>query len=196
MKTFPKVGLLAVVALLATAAAATSAQAATFNPDNTAVSWLSTNSSFTYGVAFISCDRATADGNTGLDSDRISDLALTFTQNCAVPGWMPAQVDCVGDVSLIADPDADDTGTLELNEGFQCVYTMTICTISVAGPQTTQPKNTSLDEASQVLEANVVVQATRSGSNLCGPESGSARYTADYDITNNSDPPVPVTIDP
>jgi uncharacterized lipoprotein YajG len=40
-----KVGLLAVVALLATVAA--SAQAATFSPDNTAVSGTSSNSSFT-----------------------------------------------------------------------------------------------------------------------------------------------------
>jgi hypothetical protein len=42
-----KVGLLAVVAPLATSGVAASAQAAIFNPDNTAVSGTSTNSSFT-----------------------------------------------------------------------------------------------------------------------------------------------------
>jgi hypothetical protein len=191
MKTFPKAGLLVVVALLATAAAATSAQAVSINPDNTAVSGLSSNSSLTYGVAFISCERATADGNTGLDSDRISDLALTFTQNCAVAGVGPATVDCVGDVTLIADPDADDTGTVELNDGFQCVVTTATCTVTVEGPQTTQPKNTFLDEANDVLSADVDVQATRTGNILCGPASGTGNFTADYATS-----PANLTIDP
>lgn len=191
MKTFPKAGLLVVVALLATAAAATSAQAVSINPDNTAVSGLSGNSNLTYGVAFVSCDTATADGNTGLDSDRIPDLALTFTDNCAVAGVGPATVDCVGDVTLIADPDADDTGTVELNDGFQCVVTTALCTITVAGPQTTQPKNTALDEANDNLNANVDVQASRTGTTLCGPTSGTATFAADYATT-----PANLTIDP
>jgi hypothetical protein len=194
MKTFPKAGLLVVVALLATAAAATSAQAVSINPDNDGVHGVATNSSLTYGIAFISCDRATADGNTGLDSDRITDLALTFTENCAVLGVGPATVDCVGDVTLIADPAADDFGTVELNEGFQCVVTTATCTVTVAGPQTTQPKNTFLDEANQVLEADVQVQATRTGSDLCGPDEGTGSFTADYDVTTDSGDPV--TIDP
>jgi hypothetical protein len=196
MKTFPKAGLLVVVALLATAAAATSAQAVTISPDNTGIHGLATNSSLTYGAAFISCDTATADGHTTLDSDRISDLALTFTDNCAVAGVGPATVDCVGDVTLIADPAADDTGTVELNEGFQCVVTTATCTVTVEGPQTTDPKNTFLDEANQVLEADVTVHATRTGNILCGPAEGDAAFSADYAITNNTDPNVPVTIDP
>jgi hypothetical protein len=196
MKAFPKAGLLVVVALLATAAAATSAQAVTISPDNTGIHGLATNSSLTYGVAFISCDRATADGNTTLDSDRISDLALTFTENCAVAGVGPAEVTCDGTVTLIADPAADDFGTVELNEGFQCVVTTAVCTVTVVGPQTTQPKNTFLDEANQVLEADVTVRATRTGSFLCGPAEGDGAFTADYAITNDSNPFVPVTIDP
>ena len=196
MKTFRRIGLLVVVALLATAAAATSAQAVTISPDNTGIHGLATNSSLTYGAAFISCNTATADGNTTLDSDRISDLALTFTDNCAVAGVGPATVDCVGDVTLIADPDADDFGTVDLNEGFECVVTTAVCTVTVSGPQSTQPKNTFLDEANQVLEADVTVNATRTGSLLCGPAAGEGAFTADYAITNDSDPPVPVTIDP
>jgi hypothetical protein len=199
MKTFPKAGLLVVVALLATAAAATSAQAVSINPNNTAVSGLANNSSLTYGVAFISCDTATANGTIDhltWGSDRIGDLALTFTDNCAVAGVGPATVDCVGDVTLIADPAADDFGTVELNEGFECVVTTSVCTVTVRGPQTTQPKNTFLDEANQVLEADVTVHATRTGSFLCGPAEGDGAFTADYAITNDSDPPVPVTIDP
>jgi hypothetical protein len=199
MKTFPKAGLLVVVALLATAAAATSAQAVSINPNNTAVSGLANNSSLTYGVAFISCDTATANGTIDhltWGSDRIGDLALTFTDNCAVAGVGPATVDCVGDVTLIADPDADDTGTVELNDGFQCVITTATCTLIVEGPQTTQPKNTFLDEPNQVLEADMDMQVTREGNPWCGPEEGTGSFTADYDITNDSDPHVPVTIDP
>jgi hypothetical protein len=198
MKAFPKVGLLALVALLAIAATATSAQAVTINPDNEAVSGLSKNMNFSYGVWFVSCDTATMDGNTGLDTDRISDLVLTFTDNCAVAGVGSATVDCVGDVTLIAQADtpAGGTGTLELNDGFQCDFTTALCTITVSGPQTTQNNNTALDEANQVLSANVHMQATRTGSAWCGPASGTATFAADYDVTNDSDPHVDVTIDP
>jgi hypothetical protein len=209
MKAFPKAGLLVVVALLATAAAATGAQAVSINPNGAQVTGLSNNSSLTYGVAFATCDTATAIGNIvhipddpatpDVDEtvqDRISDLALTFTDNCAIAGVGPADVACEGTVTLIADPAADDFGTVDLNEGFQCVVTTAICTVTVAGPQTTQPKNTFLDEANQVLEADVTVHATRTGSLLCGPPEGDGAFTADYAITNNSDPPVPVTIDP
>ena len=197
MKTFRRIGLLVVVALLATTAAATSAQAVSINPDNTAISGLSNNSSLTYGVAFATCDTATANGTINhaqWGSDRISDLALTFTDNCAIAGVGPATVDCVGDVTLIADPAADDFGTVELNEGFQCDVTTAVCTVTVAGPQTTDPRNTFLDEASQVLSANVEVQASRTGSLLCGPDSGPGSFSADYDIT--TDPAGGVFINP
>jgi hypothetical protein len=123
MKSFPKVGLLVVVALLAAAAVATSAQAVSINPDNTAVSGISHNSNLTYGAAFVSCDDATADGNTGLDSPSIPDLALTFSGNCGIAGVGTATVDCVGDVTLTAEDAADDTGTVDLNDGFQCDVT-------------------------------------------------------------------------
>ena len=47
-----------------------------------------------------------------------------------------------------------------------------------------------------MLSADVTVRATRTGSLLRGPDEGDLAFTADYAITNNSDPPVPVTIDP
>jgi hypothetical protein len=191
MKAFPKVGLLVLVALLAAAAVATSAQAVSINPDNTAVSGVSGNSSLSYGVAFVTCDTATADGNTGLDSASITDLALTFTDNCAVAGVGPATVDCVGDVTLTAESAVTDTGTVDLNDGFQCDVTTTVCTITVAGPQSTQSGNTALDEANDVLSADVDVQASRTGSLLCGPTSGTANFTADYATS-----PSTLTIDP
>jgi hypothetical protein len=188
MKAFSKLGLLVAVALVATAAAATSAQAVSINPDGASVSAVSDNMSFTYGVAFYTCDTATMNGtinHAAWGSDRISDLALTFRDNCNNAGVGPATVDCVGDVTLIADPAADDFGTVELNEGFQCDITTATCTLTVAGPQTTQPQNTFLDEANQVLSADVTFQATRTGSLLCGPDSAPASFTADYDVTTN-----------
>jgi hypothetical protein len=200
MKAFRRIGLLAVVAVLATAAMATSAPAVTINPDNTAVSGLSTDSSLSYGVATIRCDTATADGTTGLDSDRITDLTLTFTDNCAVVGVAPAEVTCgTEDVTLIAQADTPTggSGTVRLEGGspesgpFQCVVTTTLCTVTVAGPQDTQNGNTTLNESTDVLSANVNVQATRTGSALCGPTSGTANFTANYATT-----PSDLTIDP
>ena len=192
MKAFPKVGLLAVVALLAIAAAATSAQAVSINPAPAAVSGQSGNSSLSYGIASVACDNATANGNTTTTTpDRINNLALAFNTNCAVAGVGSATVNCSGTVTLIADPAADDTGTVNLNNGFQCVVTTAVCTITVAGPQSTQPKNTTLDEANDNLNADVDVQATRTGSALCGPTSGTATFAADYATT-----PPTLTIDP
>jgi hypothetical protein len=188
MKTLSKAGLLVAVALLATAAAATSAQAATFNPDNTWVHFLSTNSSFTYGVAFITCDTATMDGNTGLDSDRISDVALTFTDNCVVAGVGPADVECVGHATLIADPDADGTGTVELNEDFRCDFSASGCTVTVEGPQTTQPKNWWLHDG--ILSMNVDVEASSIGA-VCGSDQDTMNITADFAMS-----PDTLTIDP
>jgi hypothetical protein len=190
MKALSRVGLLAAVALVATAAAATSAQAATFNPDNTAVSGTSGNATFSYGGVWWTCDTATADGTTGLDSDSISDLRWTF-DDCVDAGGGPVEVDCLGTVTLIADPAADGTGTVELNDDFTCVATLSICTVTVAGPQTTQSKNWALNPETDVLSVDVAMQATRAGSVLCGPSEGTLSLEADFAMT-----PSNLTIDP
>jgi hypothetical protein len=190
MRASSRFRLLAVVASLAAAGVATSAQAATFNPENTAVSGTSGNAMFSYGAAWWTCDTATADGTTGSDSDRINDLRLTF-DDCADAVGGPVEVDCVGTVTLISDPDADDTGTVELNDGFQCVITSSTCTLTVAGPQTTQPKNTMLDEENDVLRVDWEWHMTRTGSALCGPEEGTGTLEAEFAMT-----PSNLTIDP
>jgi len=203
-KTFPKVGLLAVVALLATAAMATSAQAVTINPDNTQISGHSTDSSLSYGVATIRCDQATADGTTGLDSDRITNLALQFFDNCAVVGVAPAEVACEGYVTLIArsnDSSTVNRGWIRLNgadepelgdPAFKCVVTTSLCEVTVQGPQNTTPDpNTNLNEDTDVLNASVNVQASRIGNTLCGPSSGTANFTANYATT-----PDTLSVDP
>jgi hypothetical protein len=193
MKAFPKVGLLTVVALLVTAAMATSAPAVTINPDDTAVSGLSTDSSLSYGVATIRCDTATMDGTTGLDSDRISDLALQFFGNCAVVGVSPVEIGCEGDISLIAQADTPTggSGTVDLNDTFRCVMQSPQCTLTVAGPQTTQDGNVVLNESTDVLSVNLNWQVTRTGSALCGPASGTGNLTANYMMA-----PSTLTIDP
>jgi hypothetical protein len=190
MKTSSKVGRLAVVALLATAAVATSAQAATFNPDNTAVSGTSSNFTLTYGGATIECPSVSFAGNTGLDSDRITDIPFQFEAPCSF-GGLEATTDCSGTVTLVADPDADDTGAFELDEGFHCDFSTAICTVTVAAPQTTPPKNTFLDEANDVLSVDWELQAARAGSVVCGPASGTMRITADFAMA-----PANLTIDP
>jgi hypothetical protein len=190
MKAFSKVGLVAAVALLATAAAATSAQAATFNPDNTAVAGTSSNLTLTYGGATIECPAVSFEGCTGLDSDRITDIPFQFEAPCSF-GGLEATTDCSDTVTLIADPDADDTGAFELDEGFHCDFSTAICVITVAAPQTTQPKSTFLDEANDVLSVDRELQAARVGSVACGPASGTMRITADFAMT-----PANLTIDP
>ncbi len=170
---------------------ATSAEAVSFNPDNTAVSGTSSNPTLTWGAAWGECASATLHGTTGLDSDRITDFRLEFEEPCSFPGIGPMTPDCSGTATLIADPDADDTGKLEPNEDFRCDFSMGICVITVGGPQPTQPKNTVLDEANDVLSIDWELQGRRTGSVLCGPEFGTVRITADFAMT-----PANLTIDP
>jgi hypothetical protein len=137
----------------------------------------------------------TADGNTDDPaSDRISDLALDFFGNCAVSGVGAATVTCHGTVTLIAQNNMPITaqGTVRLNDvnepvaddpPFKCVVTTALCTITVQGPQTTPDHDVSLDETGNVLAANVDVFATRLGSVACGPEWGTANFTARYAMT-------------
>jgi hypothetical protein len=186
MRAFSKVGLLTLVALLATAAVATSAQAATFNPDNTAVSV----SNVTLTTGGVVCESIRLEGNTGFDSDRITDFVLVFEEPCSFGGG-EVTVDCSGTLTFIADPDADDTGTGELNEDFRCDFSTAICTVTVEGFQETQPKNTFLDEANDLLYMDWVARATRTGSVLCGPEEGTMSITGDSAVT-----PPNLTIDP
>ena len=195
MKSVPKVGLLVAVALLAAAAMATSAQAAlTINPAGVAVHGDASSPTLSYGVATIRCDTGTADGNTSDPaSDTISDLALAFSGNCAVVGVAPANVACDGTVSLVAqsnDSSTQNLGTVNLNDGFSCVVTTALCTVTVAGPQTTQDGNTNLNEDTDELSSDVDVQASRTGSSLCGPASGTGNFTANYLTT-----PTDLTVD-
>jgi hypothetical protein len=182
------------LALLATAAAAASAQAVTINPDNTAVSGSATNPTLSYGGVTVVCPNGTASGTTGNNSDRFN-VSLTFgpAGQCTVAG-ASASVSCTGTAELIALNATNDTGTANLNSGFNCTITVPFtCSITVAGPQNPADNVSllSLNESTDVLAADVTINATRSGTSLCGPSSGSARFTANYATT-----PSNLTIDP
>ena len=102
---------------------------------------------------------------------------------------------CDGFVTIIAQGNASATsnlGTVRLNgadepltgdPAFRCDVTTALCTITVQGPQDTAAGNTNLNETTDVLASNVNVQATRVGSTLCGPASGTANFTANYATT-------------
>jgi hypothetical protein len=191
MKASSKLGLVVVVAVLATAAVATAAQAVTINPDNTAVTGEADLPTLDYEGVPVICDTGTAAGTTGTDSDRITDLALEFFGNCGVAGVLAAEVACDGTVTLIAQDASTNSGTVHLNEGFICEVTTDLCVITVAGPQTTQDNNVTLNETTDVLSARVDVAATNNGNEICGPPSGTGSFSADYETT-----PANLTIDP
>jgi hypothetical protein len=188
LKAFPKVGLLALAALLAAAAMATSAQAAiTINPAGVAVSGTASNFTLTYGAITVRCDTGTLAGNTtNPASDGISNLSPAFFGNCVVEGVGPATVSCQGTVTVIATDNrgpTDNPGTLVLNSGFTCVVTTAICTLTFSGPQTTQPEDVNLNEDTDVLSVNGNVAVTRTGSVACGPAWGAGTFRADYATT-------------
>jgi hypothetical protein len=183
--------------VLATLSGATSADAATINPDDTPVSGDADFPTLDYeGVSYV-CDTGTIDGTTGTDSDRITDVALGFFGNCSVAGILEVVVDCEGFATIIAEQNVapGGTGTVRLNgadepdlgdPAFRCDITTDICTITVAGPQDTESGNLVLDESSDTLSANVNFDATMSGTELCGPPAGVMNLAADYLMTPTS----------
>jgi hypothetical protein len=192
MKAFSKLSVLLVIALLATAAVASSAQAQSINPAGP-VSGIAEFPFLDYEGVPVVCDTGTANG-TADGSDRISDLALEFFGNCGVAGVLPAEVDCDGTVTLIAQDPVENSGTVELNPDFACNVTTDLCVITVAGPQTTQDGNTRLTgegSGDPKLESTVDVQATNNGSDICGPPSGTGSFSATYDVE-----PTNISIDP
>lgn len=208
MKAFAKVGLLALVALLAAAAMATSAQAQlTINPAGAVVDAEAEDPTLTYGVATVVCDTGTALGSTADPAtDRITNIALEFFGNCNVAGVGAATTDCQGFVTVIAEGNnsaTDNPGRARLNDAdepelgdpvFRCTVTTALCTITVSGPQDTTPGNLNLLENTttpDVLEADVNVAAERVGNIACGPTQGTGNFTADYVVSE----PTNLTID-
>jgi hypothetical protein len=190
MKGLVKFGPLLVVALLAIAAVGVSAQAQTFEPDNTAVSGTANDPTLNYGDAVVTCDTGTVTGMTGTDSNLVDDALVNFQEPCNISGILDATVACEPGtddgtpVDLIAQDATNNTGTVELEDTFNCTVSVAgLCNIEVQGPQTTQDNNLALDTTADTVTANVDVQATNDGSEACGPPSGTGGFDAVYATT-------------
>jgi hypothetical protein len=202
MKVTSKLGLLAAVAVFAVAAMAGAAQAQVIHPNDTDVSGLAALPTLDYDGVIVECDQGTADGHTGIDQSFI-DLELTFSGNCNING-LDATVTCstldpstgAGGARLIALDATTNEGTVDLNNGFFCdVVVAGVCTVSVDGPQNPANSVSSADLLGEgtgdpKIDANVDVAATRTGSSLCGPATGTGNFTGLYDVT-----PITVSID-
>jgi hypothetical protein len=176
-------GVLLAAALITLAGTAAGAQAqAVWSPDNTAVFGISEDPAETYGGA--TCDSSTLSGATG-QSSPILDLEQQFFGTCTI-GGLGATVDCAeaDALRLFALDSVDNSGTVDLNPGYLCVVTVTgICTITVAGPQPDVGVFV-LDEDAGLLTIEVDdAFATRTGSSLCGPASGTTGFVEDYEMS-------------
>jgi hypothetical protein len=174
--------------LLSTAVAASLLLAATAHPQTitppgTALSATAANPTFTYGSATNKCNTGTASGTTKSPAATHVDLTLAFFGNCNISG-LAATINCSGTVRSSANAALGATsGTFDLNSGFTCTVAIAgVCNVDVEGPQTTGSVGT-LNEAATTVTKTVAVNATRTGSSLCGPASGPASFTASYNLT-------------
>lgn len=174
-----------------------SAQAQVIHPNDTDVFGQAANPTLDYEGATVVCDTGTASGHTGIDVDFVN-LELEFFGNCNVSG-LAATVTCtdasgtdngVGTARLQALDATTNAGTIDrLNTGFQCdVVVAGICTITVAAQELPIPGGISegnlLDEggADPSIDADVDVNASRTGSTLCGPATGVGGFTGIYAV--------------
>jgi hypothetical protein len=198
MKALSKAGLLFAVALLASAALAVSAQAQVMiHPNDSDVFGEAANPTLDYQGTIISCGTGTATGRTGTDLDFVN-LELEFFDGCGIAG-LGATVTCsdasgtqneFGTARLQALDAATDQGTVDrLNEGFLCeVVVAGICTVTVAEQEL--PVEGGISEADLVgagtadptIPAAVDVNATRTGSSLCGPSAGVGGFDGEYHV--------------
>jgi hypothetical protein len=187
MNARSKCGLMLAVALLCSAAVATSAQAISITPAGAVNGVAQTDPTLQYGGVQILCQNGTADGTATGDAT-INDLSVTFQTGCNING-QGASVVCSGTVTLtatVAGAGGSGQGTIDLNPLFSCSVTVPLtCTVTVDGTnQPTQPTNVNTFNAStDILEAEVTVFATRTGSATCGGASGNAVFTGDYLVT-------------
>jgi hypothetical protein len=187
--------LLLAVALTASAAVAASAHAqAVWSPGDTPVFGSAEDTELVFGGAVITCETSSLAGTTGTDSP-ILDVELEFS-GCDISG-LGATLICSdldpwtgdGGMRLVALDPVNDTGTIDLNPGFFCEVTVTgVCSVSIDGPQS-DVGALMLDEGTGILTIDIEAAATRSGSSLCGPTSGTAELVEEYDVG-------PLRIDP
>jgi hypothetical protein len=186
-----KCGVVFAIALLGSAGVAASAQAVVWSPDNSLVVGNADDPMLWYEDGAIVCDLGTLVGATGNDSPLIDNAGMDFAGPCTA-GAFDATVDC-GDGGSTADLIAETndppggTGAFDLNDDFLCVVSIPgVCSIAFDGPANGE---FILDEGNGILSVEVDdLSATRSGSSLCGPMSGTGRLTAAYTWSASIDP--------
>jgi hypothetical protein len=193
MKVATKLGLMLSVALMAAAALAVSAQAQVdINPDNTNITGTANDPTLDYEGTEVVCDSGTAIGTTGNNSDFV-DVTLDFIEPCTVGGSLNATADCGTNRdtrlrALTADTNQGEADELLASQGFTCTVTVTgVCTITVGAqdlPITGGQNDADLinEGGASAINATVDVNATRSGSALCGPASGVGGFAGVYDL--------------
>lgn len=211
MKKVSKFGLLLAVALMACTAMAVGAQAQDINPDSRTINGTASLPSLDYEGVLVQCDTGTAVGTTGTGIDPSVNVALDFFGNCNING-LGATVACsdasgtddsIGTAALEATSGSANTGIAEqLNPGFSCVVTVPgVCTVSVGAQELPSDVDGSpgrdqadlLNEGAETpptpvddtISGVVDVEASRTGSSLCGPAQGDGGFTGDYVLDTN-----------
>jgi hypothetical protein len=198
MKAFSKLALLVALALVASAALASSALGqVTINPDNEPVTGTADTPTLNYEGVPVECDEGVATGTTGMNTDFV-DVELTFSGNCNVNGLPANDIDCDGTARLQALNATTNAGEVDsLSSDFLCeVVVPDVCTVVVAGPQTFPlsggvSQANLLNEGTQSpdIDAEVDVEASADNPAFCGPEEGIGGFTGLYSLNK------PITFD-
>jgi hypothetical protein len=193
METAMRCGRLLAVALVICATLPVGAQAGhgavDVNPDNTVITGTADFPTLGYEAVIIQCDTGALTGTTGSGQSDIVDFEPGFA-DCNVNG-LDATVSCAGTARWHALSPTE--GEIDrLNQGFLCTITVSgVCAISVGAQELPIPGGLNrADPIDGAIEIEVDMEASRSGSSLCGPTSGVMRWTGTYEL----DPEI--TLDP
>jgi hypothetical protein len=190
MKALPRLGLLVVLALVASACVvAGPAQATTIHPDSTKVSGQAGNFKLVYGVFSVACNTSTATGTTGVSSASLS-LVVGFSDTS---GGCPTNIMAVsctiagGTMTFAATATGGGSGTAKLtidSPGYTINCGSGFCVITIAG-QTSGSTVATFATGTDALEISAFPTVTRTGIGgaLCGAASGTAKLTASYSVT-------------
>lgn len=186
MKTAHKRGLVLCIAMLSALALAAPAQA-TVTPVGATVSGHATNATLTTPSGTVTCPTAEFTG-TVTGANNISGR-LVFSRSasatCSAFGFVSATVTCVGTVTIAVTSSVAGTsasGTVTLDNGFECSIVLAGCSLTIRGPQGPLTGGT-FDQARQILTADVRnIRADGSGG-LCGGRGQTASFIARYAIT-------------
>jgi hypothetical protein len=196
MKRRWSVGCSLIAALLLATVGATSAGAVDINPDNTPVEGIAADPTVTYAQqVVVVCDESVVGGSTGSGTDPTIALDLTLGPNpggCTING-AGATASCSGTFEVSVLDGHQNTGTASPNDDLLCVVTVPFaCTLElreIDGPH--DPGPAALDEVEDLLEVELPMWGTRTGTGFCGPASGPALFEGSYAMS-----PAELTFEP